>query len=1090
MTDLVVSVRLTAQDGGLVGQIRATEAQIEGLAKAEQQAANAAATLRDQTGRAASAIGQAGAAADSMAGASRAAAAAATGLAAAQGRVGDAGKAAVATAGQQRAAYAQLGLQVQDVFAQLSTGTSVFAILAQQGGQVAGALTGLGGVVGSVATFLSGPLGAALLGSVSVAGLLATTLFKTADAAKSLQREQIALASIVDQTTGQLRRQISVVQALALADQRAATFARQRADFSQRRSALIAAGLEAGQQRTAGGERGFGIAIPGQASASAREVAKLAAAYSQGAINAEQLSRQVDRIAAGDPKVQGLATRIRQLAASTIESARAAEGTRLEIAQIAVAAGSATAAQKRLVEARREQEPVNVSLIEAEAALAASTDRVSRAREQLRIVELRGRDAAKAGGAAADEYRANLLEARREVNAAEADETRAAQARRITTTATRQAAQAQRELETSLVGLERRFDRVAAANREYSETLAEIARLSAAGSINRDDASRFRLEAGVRNAEQVNEARAQDLRDRLGDAGRAIVDGAEKPLVDLAEGVTARMEQAGRAGGEAFRDAGIDAAQAISQVFGGRLGRSVSALLGLLQGQNTGSFTSVGGRAGGLLQLINGGAPAAGRAPRNQNDTIDALGEEFARSTAKVFDKGGFGAGVDETLGGFTRDIKSIFGETGLFSGALGKTLGKAFGGATIGSQIGKPITSALGIKGSNTGAQLGGAVGAFLPIPGGEIIGSILGSALGGALKPTRRASATIGLGADGLEVSSVTGNSQQRRVASSAAADSVIGSLQRIAEQFGGSITGTPSVSIGVRDNSFRVDPTGRGITKTRRGAVDFGEDQAGAIAFATADAIKDGVITGISPAVAKALQSSSDLDKAVREALKVDEIEVLLGGIDAAVNRTFRDLERQIAERNRIAAKYGFDLVKLEERNAKDRQDALERVLADRVGSLQTLLRDLTSGDLAEGTLADRRTRLLADIATAEADAAAGRDGAAQQVAELRRRLIEVSREAFGTAGGEFAADLSSSRASAQRIIDAENRRVREQADLARAANDKLDRANGLANEGNELLIEISGQLGQMVDQLAVLPGLVSGGFERSTGRQVQL
>ncbi|QHL90703.1 hypothetical protein GVO57_07465 [Sphingomonas changnyeongensis] len=881
------------------------------------------------------------------------------------------------------------------------------------------------------------------------------------------------------------------MQALALADQRAATFARQRADFSQRRTALIAAGLEAGQQRTSGGERGFGIAIPGQASASAREVAKLAAAYSQGAINAEQLSRQVDRIASTDPKIQGLATRIRQLAASTIESARAAEGTRLEIAQIAVAAGSATAAQKRLVEARREQEPVNVSLIEAEAALAASTDRVSRAREQLRIVELRGRDAAKAGGAAADEYRANLLEARREVNAAEAAEARAAQARRITTIATRQAAQAQRELETALVGLERRFDGVAAANREYSETIADIERLKRTGSISDDEAFALRVDAGARNAEQVNQAREQQRRARLGEAGRAIVEGADKPLADLADNVTARMEDAGRAGGEAFRDAGLDAAQAISQVFGGRLGRSVSALLGLIQGRNTGSFTSVGGRAGGVLQLLAGGSPSAGGAARRtQDDTIEALGKEVARSTVKARSKGGFGAGVDETLGGFTRDIKSIFGETGIFSGALGKTLGKAFGGATIGSQIGKPVTSALGIKGSSTGAQLGGAVGAFLPIPGGEIIGSILGSVVGGALKPTRRASATIGLGADGLEVSSVTGNSQQRRVASSAAADSVIGSLQRIAEQFGGSITGTPSVSIGVRDNSFRVDPTGRGITKTRRGAVDFGEDQAGAIAFATADAIKDGVITGISPAVAKALQSSSDLDKAVREALKVDEIEVLLGGIDAAVNRTFRDLERQIVERNRIAAKYGFDLVKLEERNAKDRQDALERVLADRVGSLQTLLRDLTTGDLAEGTLAERRTRLLGDIATAEADAAAGRDGAAQQVAELRRRLIEVSREAFGTAGSEFAADLSSSRASAQRIIDAENRRVREQADLARATNDKLDRANGLANEGNELLIEISGQLGQMVDQLAVLPGLVSGGFERSTGRQVQL
>lgn len=75
---------------------------------------------------------------------------------------------------QQRAAYQQLGFQLSDVVAQASNGTSAFVILAQQGGQTAAALSGFGGVVGRVATFMSGPFGAAILGAVTVLGLLAT----------------------------------------------------------------------------------------------------------------------------------------------------------------------------------------------------------------------------------------------------------------------------------------------------------------------------------------------------------------------------------------------------------------------------------------------------------------------------------------------------------------------------------------------------------------------------------------------------------------------------------------------------------------------------------------------------------------------------------------------------------------------------------------------------------------------------------------------------------------------------------------------------------------------------------------------------
>ena len=55
-------------------------------------------------------------------------------------------------------------------------------------------------------------------------------------------------------------------------------------------------------------------------------------------------------------------------------------------------------------------------------------------------------------------------------------------------------------------------------------------------------------------------------------------------------------------------------------------------------------------------------------------------------------------------------------------------------------------IMKALGIKTSTTGAQIGGAIGSALPIPGGQIIGSILGGLVGGLFKKTKYGSATIG--------------------------------------------------------------------------------------------------------------------------------------------------------------------------------------------------------------------------------------------------------------------------------------------------------------------------------------------------------
>jgi len=96
--------------------------------------------------------------------------------------------------------------------------------------------------------------------------------------------------------------------------------------------------------------------------------------------------------------------------------------------------------------------------------------------------------------------------------------------------------------------------------------------------------------------------------------------------------------------------------------------------------------------------------------------------------------------------------------------------------------------------------------------------------------------------------------------------------------------------------------------------------GKDPAAALSAAIGNAVADGAIEGISSRVAAALKSSSDIDKALREAVKVQDLELALGGIGEELRRQFRAFEQQAKERLRIASKYGFDVVAVESATPK--------------------------------------------------------------------------------------------------------------------------------------------------------------------------
>lgn len=494
-------------------------------------------------------------------------------------------------------------------------------------------------------------------------------------------------------------------------------------------------------------------------------------------------------------------------------------------------------------------------------------------------------------------------------------------------------------------------------------------------------------------------------------------------------------------------------------------------------------FKQLEEKATGADKVRAGNIKLAAQAERTAK-AINSLGNAAAQASGQVSGTETPEIGADVAQGITESPLGGILGKLGKGIGlsdgtiaSIGSKVGQAAGGAATGAMVNnflKPLGKALGFKTSATGAAIGGAIGSFIPIPGGDIIGSIIGSIVGGLFKKskTKAGSSTI---TNVFDEGSLSGNSGKFKEAAGQLASSVQGGLQSIAEALGGGL-GAFAVSIGVRHGDFRVDTSGTGQTQNSDPTVkDFNDDQAGAIMYAIMDAISDGAITGLSAAVTAALKSSPDLDKALREALKVQELEYLIGGVFAQLEKPFRQFEQVAAERVRLAKKYGLDLLKVEKINAEERAALLKEVLESRIGDLQNFLKDMKFGSLFEGTPMEQRQALLGEIATTRTRADAGEEGAASELAALERQLLELSRNTFGTAGPEYAADRAAAQADAERIIAEETQRVQEAQERAIAQLSAANQSVALQNETNNLLAQSNYYLSVM----AGTPSGVSGG-----------
>lgn len=397
--------------------------------------------------------------------------------------------------------------------------------------------------------------------------------------------------------------------------------------------------------------------------------------------------------------------------------------------------------------------------------------------------------------------------------------------------------------------------------------------------------------------------------------------------------------------------------------------------------------------------------------------------------------------------------------------GIIGSKATDGLKGAATGAFV-SGIANTFGVHLSSGGSQIGGALGSLSGIPGGSIIGSVLGGIVGNLFKKVPRGSAVV------TSVDQAASLSGDREVTDKLSGDakSIQSGIQKIADTLGAEV-GAFNVSIGKGKTNYRVSSTGSNQVGAHNpnGSASLiydGADEATAVGIAIQDAIRDGAVKGLSAAVQRALGSSSDIDKALGEALKVANLESMLGGVTGQINKLFKDADTQAAQRVGLAKKYGLDLLAVEKVNAEQRADLIASTLRSRIGSLQDLMTSLATGDLSEGSAVDKHGALLKQIASAQTDAEAGKNGAADNLAQLYSQLISSDRDTFGTGGPELAADRSAALAGVQRVIDIETARINTAAGQQQATTDAIKAGNALADENNDLLSGIKSGIDKLV------------------------
>lgn len=354
----------------------------------------------------------------------------------------------------------------------------------------------------------------------------------------------------------------------------------------------------------------------------------------------------------------------------------------------------------------------------------------------------------------------------------------------------------------------------------------------------------------------------------------------------------------------------------------------------------------------------------------------------------------GLGGGLDQIFG------TNIFGKIGGYAGT-------ALGGAGNGMMV-SGLMGMLGLPTSSTGAAIGGAIGSFLPIPGGSFIGGGIGSLIGGIINGPAKGSVNIGGTGDQFSITKGYSSNAQNYANAQSAGGAVTDLISQIAQATGATLNmGVGRVSIGQRGEDWRVDPTGSGQTKAPF-VLNFGTDQEAAIAAAVRNLIQDGVLTGISQASINILSKSGDLQKAIEKAAAIESIPKQLAAIKdparAAIdelNVEFTKLISYLKEGGATAEQYA----QAEELYNLKRKEIMEQITNTSIDAIQSYLDDIRGGSSSPFNAITTYNNAKDVWAKLQADVQAGKTVDSNDLLQAARNFQDASQQLNGSSTSFF-------------------------------------------------------------------------------------
>jgi murein DD-endopeptidase MepM/ murein hydrolase activator NlpD len=413
-----------------------------------------------------------------------------------------------------------------------------------------------------------------------------------------------------------------------------------------------------------------------------------------------------------------------------------------------------------------------------------------------------------------------------------------------------------------------------------------------------------------------------------------------------------------------------------------------TAFVGAGLGGATSFFSRLFGQIGGNTAATAGATETLSTIQQHQNDLLKR--SPLLSNPEQYYNL--LGANVGKSL-------DKAFG-TGGFFGKIGGKLGTALEGAQIGQMSGS-LLKAFGVKSSSTGSALGGAAGQLIAGPVGAIVGGLLGGLLGGLFKKKKVGGANIT--GSGTDFDITRFGNENRSQTGSHAANNILDTLEGIAQQFGVALDATKgAVSVSVRGDDLRVDPSGRGRTKGKD-VVNFEQDEQAAIEYAIKNLIEDGVLGPIKDGAKKLLLESRDLQTGLTKALKFQNVFKELKQYTDPVGAAIDDLDQQFADLRNIFAQAGASAeqyAQLEQLYAFKRNDAIKAATQQLDSTLTQLLKDLQYRGDTGLSLRTRERAAKADLTPFQQQINAGQQIDQEAFSNVVNSMLDIERQMYGS------------------------------------------------------------------------------------------